>query len=53
MSKEEKLEYAVELIEALNAEKDEPMIIAENVLQILEYGQITPRQMLDYIEATR
>jgi len=48
----EKLEYAVELIELGNAKEKSPMRIVESALLILEFGQLTPRQLLYYLEAT-
>lgn len=52
-SLEEKLEYAVTLIETMNANEDSPIVIAEVVLTILQFGGITIKQMLDYIEVRR
>jgi hypothetical protein len=49
----DKLAYAVELIETLNAEEKSPILIVEVALQVLEFGQLTSKQLLDYIESTR
>lgn len=47
-----KLEYAVTLIETMNAKEKSPVRIVEVALTILEFGKITPKEFLDYIEAT-
>ena len=49
----ERLEYALSLIDALAEQDEEPCNILENALRILDFGNLTPKQMLDYIEATR
>ena len=51
MSREEKYEYAVTLIETMNAKEKSPMQITETALTILEFGQITPKEFLFYLEA--
>ena len=48
----ERLEYAFALIDAM-ASDDEPRVVVENALKIMAFGNLTPQQMLDYIEATR
>lgn len=48
----EKLEYAVTLIETMNKDEDSPIRVVEVALTILEFGNLTPKQMLDYIDAT-
>ena len=47
----EKLEYAVTLIEGVNSKEKSPMSIVESALTIMEFGGITPKQMLYYLEA--
>jgi hypothetical protein len=47
----DKLEYAVMLIESVGVIKHSPMRIVEDALRILDFGQLTPKQFLDYIEA--
>lgn len=47
----EKLEYAVTLIETMNAKEASPIRILEVALMIMDFGNITSRQMMDFIEA--
>lgn len=49
----DRLEYAMSLIDALAEQDEEPRNILENSLKILEFGNLTPKQMLDYIEEIR
>jgi hypothetical protein len=49
--RDEKLEYAVELIETVSAQQKAPIQILENALTIMEFGGISPREMLNYLEA--
>lgn len=51
MKKEERMEYAVELIELGNAKEKSPMRIVESALTILEFGGIKPKEFLFYLEA--
>jgi len=51
MKYSEKLQYAAELIGLLSPKEKAPMRIVEAALHILEYGGITPKQFLEYIEA--
>lgn len=48
-----RLEYALSLIITLAEQDDEPRVILENALRIMDFGNLTPKQMLDYIEAVR
>jgi hypothetical protein len=48
----DKLEYACELIELLNAKERPPMRVVEEALTILEFGQLTPKEFLSYIKAS-
>jgi len=49
---DEDLNYALDLFETVTAEmKSETSILAIG-LRIMEFGKITPKQMLDYLEAT-
>ncbi len=50
----DRLAYALSLIEALaDHADDDPRNIVENALKIMEFGNLTPKQMLDYIDAVR
>ena len=50
----DRLEYALSLIDTLaELDSNEPRIVLENALKIMEFGNLTPKQVLDYIEATR
>jgi hypothetical protein len=48
----EKLDYAVNLIELVSAKEKSPMRIIETALAVLDFGQITPKQFMEYLEAT-
>ena len=37
----------------LAEQEDEPRLILENALRIMDFGNLTPKQMLDYIKAVR
>jgi hypothetical protein len=53
MDDDEKLEFAYELIGKIEARGDEANYrIVEKALTILEFGGITPRRFIDYLEAT-
>jgi hypothetical protein len=48
----DKLEYAVDLIEGATHSFKSATSIIQTALQVMDFGQITPKQMLDYLQAT-
>jgi hypothetical protein len=46
----EKMEYAIDLIEGFSEKEEPPMQIVIMALTVMEFGGITPRQMLNYLE---
>jgi len=49
----EKLEYAINLIEAVNAEQKSPIEVVRSALTIMDFGQLSIQDMLRGIEAQR
>ena len=52
MKEADRMEYACNLIELLNAKEKSPMGVVESALTILEFGGISPKRFLEYVEAT-
>lgn len=49
----DKLEYAVELIELTDIAREGPISTVKRALFILQFGEISPKEFYDYLEATR
>lgn len=49
----EKLEYAIELIELVNAKEKAPIEVVRSALTIMDFGQLSIQDMLKGIEAMR
>ena len=50
MKKKDKYEYAVTLIETVVAREKRPTQIIYEALAILEFGQITPKEFMFYLD---
>lgn len=48
--KKEKLDYACQLIENVYDEKGDAISVAVQILQILDFGGITAKEFLCYVE---
>lgn len=46
----EKFEYAITLIESMNANEKSPVQIVCQALSIMDFGDISVREMLNYLE---
>jgi hypothetical protein len=51
MNKKDRYEYAVTLIETAVAREKRPTQIIYEALAILEFGQITPKEFMSYLDA--
>jgi len=49
----EKLEYAIDLIETVNAKEKSPIEVVRSALTIMDFGQLSIQDMLKGIEAQR